>query len=135
MLAVVADDSGSAIQSLEKVLSIVFDSCEQNKDLFKILLPYLMQVQKGGRNPGEVVSRRIVRLQHFLNVILIRGKNSGELKSGLSIKFMYDLIFSVIESAVFRIAVLDTDNLEECRGTVHSVLQVLRSESCGKDGE
>ena len=44
----------------------------------------------------------------------------------LPIKDMYALIFSVVESAVFRLAVLDEGNLASSRSTIRFVLDGIR---------
>ena len=111
---------------MAQTLTIVLDECEQNARLFKVLLPYLLQMQKGGGNVKEIVERRIVRLQHFINVMLIRGRNCGELDETLPIKDMYVLIFSVVESAVFRLAVLGEADLVLSRSTIRFVLDRIR---------
>ncbi len=126
IVCIANDEKSSALECLERTLSIVLDECEQNARLFKVLLPYLLQMQKSGGNVKEIVERRIVKLQHFINVILIRGRDSGELDGNLPIKDMYALIFSVVESAVFRLAVLDEGNLASSRSTIRFVLDGIR---------
>ena len=44
--------------------------------------------------------------------IIIRGIRAGEFKR-LIVKNMYELIYGLIESAIFRMAVLNQDNTEE----------------------
>ncbi|MBQ9537835.1 MAG: TetR/AcrR family transcriptional regulator [Treponema sp.] len=127
IVKIASDESISAAESLYKTLDIVLAECEQNARLFKVLLPYLLQIQKSGGNVKEVIEHRIVKLQHFINVILIRGRDAGEFDSSLPIKGMYALIFSVVESAVFRLAVIGESGLDSSRKTVKFVLDRIRS--------
>ena len=126
IVKIAGDEDSSAMESLDLTLDIVLDECEKNARLFKVLLPYLLQMQKSGGNVKEVVERRIVKLQHFINVILIRGRNGGEFDGTLPIKDMYGLILSVVESAVFRLAVFGEKDLESSRATVKFVLDRIR---------
>lgn len=126
ILSIAKNEEISAAECLEKTLCIVLDECERNVNLFKVLLPYLLQMQKSGGNVKEVVERRIVKLQHFINVILIRGRDSGEFDPALPIKDMYALILSVVESAVFRLAVIGAKDLTSSRETMSFVLGRIR---------
>lgn len=126
IVSIARDEKSSAAESLEKTLDIILDECEKNARLFKVLLPYLLQMQKSGGDVKKVVERRIVKLQHFINVILIRGRDRGEFNGTLPIKDMYALILSVVESAVFRLAVIGEGNLDSSRETMKFVLGRIR---------
>ncbi len=126
IVSIANDENQSALESLDLTLSIVLDECEQNARLFRVLLPYLLQLQKSGGDVKKIVERRIVKLQHFINVILIRGRDNGEFAGKFPIKDMYNMIFSVVESAVFRLAVLGDVDLETSRSTIQFVLDRIR---------
>lgn len=126
IVSIAGDEGISAAESLEKTLGIILDECEKNARLFKVLLPYLLQMQKSGGDVKKVVERRIVKLQHFINIILIRGRGRGEFNGALTIKDMYAMILSVVESAVFRLAVIGETELAFSRGTMKSVLGMIR---------
>ncbi|MBQ3801244.1 MAG: TetR/AcrR family transcriptional regulator [Treponema sp.] len=126
IVSIAGDEGISAAESLEKTLGIILDECEKNSRLFKVLLPYLLQMQKSGGDVKKVVERRIVKLQHFINVILIRGRGRGEFNGALTIKDMYAMILSVVESAVFRLAVIGETELASSRATMGFVLGRIR---------
>ena len=126
IVSIARDEKISAAESLEKTLDIILDECEKNARLFKVLLPYLLQMQKSGGDVKNVVERRIVKLQHFINIILIRGRERGEFNGTLPIKDIYALILSVVESAVFRLAVFGETDLASSRGTMKFVLGRIR---------
>ncbi|MBQ1661889.1 MAG: TetR/AcrR family transcriptional regulator [Treponema sp.] len=122
----IADESLSSIDCLNSVLDVILDSCESNKKLFKILLVYLIQIQKTGENAGKRISRRVIRLKHLLNVILIRGQEAGEIVR-YPIKTIIDMIYSLLESSVFRLAVAGDESLDESRALFHSFIENLRN--------
>jgi len=123
---IIADEKLSSVDCLDRVLDVILDECEGNKKLFKILLVYLIQIQKTGDNAGKRISRRVIRLKHLLNVILIRGQEAGEIKKA-PIKTIIDMIYSLLESAVFRLAVAGDENVDESRALFHSFIENLRA--------
>ena len=84
----------------------------ENRQLFQVILAYLIQIQKTGKNPGDRVRRRIVRLRHLLSTILIEGKKSGDFKQ-INVKAANEMFYSLIESAIFRLAILDQQTVNE----------------------
>lgn len=111
------DETLSAKMCLEKTLDALMDSIEENKQLFVVLLPYLIDLQKSGVNPRERIMRRILRLRHFLSTIIIRGQNNGEFKKQ-SVKDLNDLFYDLIQAAIFRLVILAENNVSEVRATI-----------------
>lgn len=111
------DETLSAKMCLEKTLDVLMDSIEENKQLFVVLLPYLIDLQKSGVNPRERIMRRILRLRHFLSTIIIRGQNNGEFKKQ-SVKDLNDLFYDLIQAAIFRLVILAENNVSEVRATI-----------------
>ena len=101
-------------QTLYEILMAVMDCCEKNKKLFGIILDYLLQLKKIGTDPAEKVRRRVIHLRHLLSKVLIRGINCGEFKK-VSVKDINELFYSIVESAIFKLAVLNQDSLPETR--------------------
>ena len=59
---------------LESVMHTILDRCAENRRLFNVVLTYLLQAQKTGKDPDPRVKRRTIRLRHLLSQILIAGK-------------------------------------------------------------
>ena len=59
---IIGDTSRSCKERLLAVLEGIVHGCIENRQLFQVILAYLIQVQKTGKNPGDRVRRRIVRL-------------------------------------------------------------------------
>ncbi|MBN1616974.1 MAG: TetR/AcrR family transcriptional regulator [Spirochaetales bacterium] len=102
----IVTDSLSYAKRLEYVLHTIIDRCTDNRRLFNVVLTYLLQVQKTGKDPDSRVKRRTIRLRHLLSQLLIAGKKAGEFKD-FNVKDANELFYGLIESAIFRIAILD----------------------------
>ena len=100
------------------MLKSIIVQCESNRKLFSIILPYLFQLRKSGINPNEKVKRRTVRMRHHLNTILISGIKNNEFKT-MNVKYMNDLLYSIIEAAIFRISVLNQSDIDDIYGTLN----------------
>ncbi len=124
ILETAKNESLDAKQCLEQTLETIICDCEKNKRLFKVLLSYLIQFQKSGGNVRERVDHRIIKLKHFISIILIRGEKSGVFKH-FSIKDVFDLMYSSIENGVFRLALYNLDNLNETRAAIHFIIESI----------
>ena len=111
-MTIIGDKSRSCKDRLLAVLESIVQSCVDNRRLFQVILTYLIQIQKMGKNPGDRVRRRIVRLRHLLSTLLIEGKKSGDFKP-INVKAANEMFYSFIESAIFRLAVLNQQSVEE----------------------
>ena len=109
---IIDDKSRSCKERLLDVLEVIVHGCMENRQLFQVILAYLIQIQKTGKNPGDRVRRRIVRLRHLLSTILIEGKKSGDFKQ-INVKAANEMFYSLIEPAIFRLAILDQQTVNE----------------------
>lgn len=114
---IIEDKNLSAQECLRKTLNAIVDACEENRSLFSVLLAYLLQLQKSGGDPGERVRRRLLRLHHLLDIIIIRGIKAGEFKE-LPVKVVYEMLYGIIQSAIFRMSVLCEKNIDSIRETL-----------------
>ncbi len=103
-------------ERLNKILYTILDKCAENRRLFTVTLTYLLQLKKTGKDPAVRVRRRILRLRHLLSTVIIEGINTGEFKP-VSVHNTNELLYSIIESAIFRLAVLDQKDISELRTT------------------
>ena len=112
LLEIAQDSKLSAKEALIKILAEIIRSCSENKKLFSVLLSYLIQLKKSGQDPNERVRRRVIKLRHLMSTIIIRGIRAGEFKR-LIVKNMNELIYGLVEAAIFRMAVLNQDSTQE----------------------
>jgi len=124
---IIGDTSRSCKERLLAVLEGIVHGCIENRQLFQVILAYLIQVQKTGKNPGDRVRRRIVRLRHLLSTLLIEGKKNGEFKS-INVKAANEMFYSLIESAIFRLAVLDQKTVDEMLSSLQLAVEGISKE-------
>jgi len=115
---IVNDSSLSAEQALRKMAGTIVDYCEQNLKMFSVLLDYLLQLKKAGVDTDEKVRRRVLRLRHLISTLIIRGIQNGEFKS-VNVHEVNELIYGLVESSLFRIAVLNQTDMSEIRKTLN----------------
>ncbi len=127
LIEVVQDTTQSSETCLRTMLSTIVDVCEKNKSLFSVLLTYLLTLQKTGGEPGIRVRRRIVRLEHLLSTVIIRGKKNGEFKN-VNVKSANELFYGLIQSAIFRLSVLDEKRIDDIRDTLNFAVDGLLKE-------
>lgn len=118
LVSTIEDKKLSNEEKLRKMLSVVVDACEENKKLFSILLSYLLALQKTGGDPALRVRRRLVRLQHLLNTVIIRGIKGGEFNQ-VAVKTANEMFYGLVQSAIFRLSVLDEKNIGDIRDTLN----------------
>ena len=114
IMQIVNNTSLNTEKCFRKMLMSIVDAIGENKKLFSVLLLYLIQLQKSGVDPRERVMRRVIKLRHIMTTLLIRGEKSGEFKR-INVKIVNDMFYGLIESAIFRIAVLAQENIDDIR--------------------
>lgn len=119
LVKIIEDKSKNTTTRLKLMLNAILDKCVANRRLFNVVLTYLLQIQKTGKDPGERVRRRILRLRHLMSTVIIEGQSSGEFRKQ-NVKALNELFYGLIESAIFRLAILNQDNVNEC----HDVLNL-----------
>nr|MBP3282076.1 TetR/AcrR family transcriptional regulator [Treponema sp.] len=112
LLEIIEDETIPPDECLKKVVCCIVSECGAHYRLFKVLLPYLLSIEKSGINPGERVRRRVIRIKHFLNMIIINGQNAGVFKK-VPIKVVNDMFYSMIETTMYRIAIMDKFDVKE----------------------
>ena len=115
----------NASDCLRKMMFLVLDECKDNHKLFNVVLSYLLTLQKSGINPAERVRRRVIRLRHLISLLIIRGNNSNEFNN-VNIKDTNELLYGLIESAIFRIAVLGQSSINEVYGAIDLAINKLK---------
>lgn len=123
---IMADSNLSAEEALRKILATLTDACESNKKLFSVLLNYLMQLKKSGVDTSERVRRRVIRVRHLLSTILIKGIQKGEFKE-LNVKDANETLYGLMESAIFRIAVLNQDDVADIKAALNTTVDLFKA--------
>jgi AcrR family transcriptional regulator len=108
--AIGADSTRSQSEKIAHILTMVLDSCAAHRRLLTVILDYLGHIRAAGGDPDDRVRRRTIRMRHILSGILIEGQRKGEF-SAFSVKTAGDLLYALIEAAIFRIAVLGREDV------------------------
>ena len=123
---VIKDKSKNAEETLRQILSTIIIRCEENAKLFSVLLNYLMQLKKSGADTNSRVRRRVIRMHHILVTIIIQGIRSGEFKDK-NVKVMEETLYALIESAIFRIAVLNQTDLSNIQASLNGTVDSFKA--------
>lgn len=124
LILIIKDKNLSSSETLRSILMAISDACENNKKLFSVVLNYLMQLKKSGVDTNERVRRRVIKLRHLLSTVIIKGIQNGEFKD-VNVKDINELLYSLIESSIFRIAVLNQDNISEIRSSLNTAVDAM----------
>jgi len=119
--------SDASLDSAEKIIDVlmkIFRHIEENRLLLSVILDYLLHLSKSSNDPGKPVRRRTLRLRHILSSLVIEGIKTGKLKS-VNVKTADDYLYSFIEAAIFRLAVLRQETVSDLRETVTFAVKQL----------
>ena len=131
ILGVKEDTSLSTPAKIKKTMFLILSRMEENRFLLSVVLNYLLSRGEGsGKAKAEtslagkripksqiLVRRRTIRLRHILSTILIEGIKNGQLKK-IDVGATNDLLYSLIEAAIFRLTVLKRESAAELKKAV-----------------
>jgi AcrR family transcriptional regulator len=127
MIKGIAADTGlGQSEKLTSILSLAVEQCAKNRRLLSVIIDYLGHIRASGSDPDERVRRRTIRMRHIIAGIIIEGQRRGEF-GDFSIKAADDLVYSLIEAAIFRIAVLGHDDAAGIKASVRLIALGLSS--------
>ncbi len=114
----VSDENIPAEETLRKVMMIIVGYCEQNINMFSVLLVYLIQLKKAGVDTDERVRRRVVKLRHLMSTVIIRGIKNNEF-AVTDVHQSNELLDGIVEAAIFRVAILNQTDISKIRTTIN----------------
>ncbi|MCI5522862.1 MAG: TetR/AcrR family transcriptional regulator [Spirochaetales bacterium] len=126
LLKLIKNEQLTSIECLEQMFETIITDLEKNAQLFKVLLVYLIQLQKSGINADERVTRRVIRLKHLMSAVVIRGLEKGEIKN-IQVKDVNDLFYSQMECGIFRLAVLGRTSLTGIRSMIKFLIERIKA--------
>ena len=107
-------DKQSYTEKLLNVMLSIIKHLEANKRLLAVVINYLNAIY----NPDDRVRRRTIRLRHILSKLIIDGTKAGEFPKTLNVRDANELLYSLLESVVFRLVVLNRENADPLKGAV-----------------
>jgi AcrR family transcriptional regulator len=99
-------------EKLTRIVVTVITRAEENRRLLSVVLNYLLHLSKSGTDPDYRVRKRTIRLRHILAGVVIDGIRKGELPP-VNVRFADDLLYGLIESAIYRLVVLRHESVAE----------------------
>jgi AcrR family transcriptional regulator len=120
---------------IRKTISVILDRLEENRRLLSVILDYLLSLSRtaGSETPAKEedfslpdarVRRRTIRLRHILATMIIGGIKAGELKQ-VDVAAADNLLYGIIETAIFRLAVLKRNSAAELKKAVELAVHGL----------
>ena len=113
----------SHTEKLVRVMIVILERLEENRRLLLVIMNSLVYMSKGEHAPDYRVRRRTVRMRHIMTTMLIDGIKTGEFTPKLNVKDANELLYGVIEAAIFRMVVLRRESVEELKDAVKQVMQ------------
>lgn len=124
LIIIIKNKDKNSEETLREIFMCITDALENNKKLFSVLLNYLIQLKKSGVDTNERVRRRVVKLRHVLSTVLIQGIQNKEFRE-INVKDTNELLYSLLEASIFRIAVLNQDNISEIRSALNTAVDSI----------
>jgi AcrR family transcriptional regulator len=111
------DTSLDNVGRITAVLSDILSQLEESRRLLSVILDYLLYLSKSDSDPETRVRRRTLKLRHILATMVIEGVRAGELVP-VNIRTADDLLYGLIETAIFRLVVLKRESIGELKQAV-----------------
>jgi AcrR family transcriptional regulator len=116
----------SSVDKLTQVLLTILEQLEESRRLLSVVLNFLVYLSKSDISPDSQVRRRTIRVRHILASVVIEGIRAGEF-APVNVRVADDLLYGLIESAIFRLVVLKRPSAEELKQTVLLVVGRLKA--------
>ena len=124
--SIIDNESLSMADRLKGVMMSVYNCCLEHRQLFSVLLMYLLQIQKTGVDTEEKVRRRTLSLRHLLSTILIEGIEKEEFKK-VDVKATNEVFYGLIESLIYRLAILNQTDLPDFERMIDFTISGIRA--------
>jgi AcrR family transcriptional regulator len=107
----------NCVDKITRILLVILERLEESRRLLSVILNFLISLPNDDMNPDSRVRRRTVRLRHFLATMVIDGIRTGEI-APINVRAADDLLYGIIESAIFRLVVLKRPSVSELKHSV-----------------
>ncbi|MDR2747114.1 MAG: TetR/AcrR family transcriptional regulator [Treponema sp.] len=119
-----SDTNLNTADKLVQVLSRIIELLEKNRRLLSVILDYLLHVARSGGDPNYRIRRRTLKLRHILATMVIDGIKAGEIVS-INVKTADDLLYPLIESAIFRLTVLKQESVGDLKTSAALAVRLM----------
>ena len=126
LMKILSDKTRSAENIMRRVLETILDRCQENRKLFIVLLPYLLQIKREGVNPVDGIRRRTIKFRHIMVHIIIKGIKNGEFKTQ-NVRDTNEILYGIIESAIFKIAIMNEKDIAKMKSVANLAIDNILS--------
>jgi AcrR family transcriptional regulator len=119
-----SDGSLNMVDKIIKVLSRIIELLEKNRRLLMVILDYLLHISGSNGDPNYRVRRRTLKLRHILANMVIDGIKAGEIVK-MNVKTIDDLLYPLIESAIFRLTVLKQETVADLKNSAALAVRLM----------
>jgi AcrR family transcriptional regulator len=119
-----ADAGLNGAEKIIQVLTRIIDLLEKNRLLLSVILDYLLHVSRSGGDPNYRIRRRTLKLRHILATMVIDGIRAGEI-TAMNVKAADDLLYPLIEAAIFRLAVLKQEAVADIKNSAALAVRLM----------
>jgi AcrR family transcriptional regulator len=123
-----------SVEKITNIITLIIERLEENRRLLSVVLDYLLYLSKNDSDPDSRVRRRTIRMRHILATMLIEGIRAGEIKP-VNVRIVDDLLYGLIETAIFRLVVLKRSSVGELKKAVEMTVQQLRVRTRAEPGQ
>jgi AcrR family transcriptional regulator len=116
-----------------RVLSMILDRLEENRRLLLVILDFLFYLSKNNADPELRVRRRTLRLRHIIASMVIEGIRAGEI-APVKVRAADDLLYGLIESAIFRLVILKRPSVAELKDAVELTIAQMKAPPGAPEG-
>jgi len=120
--------SVSCADKISDIVDLVLDRCAEQRRLLGVIFGYLDHLRKAGGDADERVRRRTIRMRHILSALIISAIHSGEFRA-LPVRAGTDLLYSLIEAAIFRLVVLGKSDAGSLKESGRLIVEGMRREA------
>jgi AcrR family transcriptional regulator len=120
-----SDSSLGAAEKITRVLLDIINQLQSNRRILIVVMDYLMHLSRSDTDPDLRVRRRTIKMRHILSSLVIEGIKSEEL-APIDVKIADDYLYSILESAVFRLIILKHTSVDELKQAAIQAVQRLK---------
>jgi AcrR family transcriptional regulator len=114
----------NCVEKLTQVIMLIIERLEENRRLLSVVHDFLIHIQTDKNDADYRIRKRTVKVRHILASMVIDGIRSGELQN-INVRVADDLFYSLIEAAIFRLAVLKKQSVAALKDVVTLTIQQL----------
>jgi AcrR family transcriptional regulator len=125
-LEVLADPGSSPSQKIHRIVTDALDAIADQRLLLRVVVDYLLNQHRAGDDMSAKLQRHTLVIRRMLQRLFAQGMQAQEFVS-LPPRRAADVVYGLLEAAVFQVTVTDTDNPVHMHAAFDTVLDGLKA--------